>query len=65
MKRTVTVLTDDLDGTPDAETVKFSLNDTHYELELSKDNQEALERALAPFQERARKVGKRSRTKRS
>jgi hypothetical protein len=65
MKRTVTVLTDDLDGTPDAETVTFSLNGTRYELELSTENQQAMRDALAPYVQHARKVGKGSGRKRS
>ena len=50
------VLTDDFDGTDAAETVSFSIDQGHYEIELSSENAAKLREALAPFIERARRV---------
>ncbi|TDE91628.1 Lsr2 family protein [Occultella glacieicola] len=54
--RTVTELTDDLDGGPAQHTVRFSLEDTVYEIDLNKSNRDALLAALAPFAAAARRV---------
>lgn len=56
-KKTITVLIDDIDGTPDAETVAFAFNGTRYEIELAKENRAALKEALAPYIKKARKIG--------
>ena len=53
--KTITHITDDLDGGTDAETVKFGLWGATYEIDLSKDNQQKLEQALEPFLSVARK----------
>ncbi|TNM60024.1 Lsr2 family protein [Streptomyces sp. NP160] len=53
--KTITHITDDLDGTSDAETVKFGLWGATYEIDLSEDNQKKLEAALEPFLNVARK----------
>lgn len=55
--KTVTHVTDDLDGSTDAETVKFGLFGATYEIDLNKDNQQKLESALEPFLNVARKAG--------
>lgn len=56
--QTVTHITDDIDGsTENVETVTFSLFGATYEVDLSKANQEALEEALEPFLNVARKAG--------
>ncbi len=56
--RTITHVTDDLDGSTEAvETVTFGLFGATYEVDLSKDNQKALEDALEPFLNVARKAG--------
>lgn len=56
--RTITHVTDDLDGsTEDVETVTFGLFGATYEVDLSKGNQKALEDALEPFLNVARKAG--------
>jgi hypothetical protein len=44
-----TVITDDLDGSPNAETVRFSLQGRTYEIDLGPKSREKLERALQPF----------------
>ncbi|MUN56044.1 Lsr2 family protein [Kocuria koreensis] len=61
-------LTDDLDGTEAAETVRFSLEGKNYEIDLSADNAAWLRSTLQPFiavarrntQRNAGKSGKRS-----
>lgn len=55
-QRTEIVLTDDLDGTPADETVRFGVDGTHYEIDLSKRNAEQLRAALAPFMQAARRL---------
>jgi hypothetical protein len=49
-KRTVTTLVDDLDGSEiphgEGETVKFSLGNDEYEIDLSKDNSTKLRETL-------------------
>ena len=54
--KTVTHITDDLDGSTDAETVKFGLFGTTYEVDLNEENQKKLESALQPFLDVARKA---------
>lgn len=57
MSKSVSVIiTDDLDGSEDAETVSFGLNGVTYEVDLGKKNRARLERALAPFIEAGRRV---------
>ncbi|PWJ54844.1 Lsr2 protein [Quadrisphaera granulorum] len=53
--KTITHITDDLDGVSDAETVKFGLWGATYEIDLSDENQKKLEAALEPFLAVARK----------
>ncbi len=56
-QRTVTILSDDLDGKEgkDIATVTFAFDGSTYEIDLSKKNRAALERALSPFIVAARK----------
>src|SRR6266487_1267106 len=50
MARSVSVIvTDDLDGSEDAETVSFSFGAVAYEVDLASRNRVKLEKALAPF----------------
>lgn len=42
-------ITDDIDGSPDAEGVTFSLNGVDYAIDLASQNRQSLEAALAPF----------------
>jgi Lsr2 len=56
--QTVTSLVDDLDGSTADRTVSFSLDGASYEIDLSKRNATAFEKALAPFVASARKAGR-------
>lgn len=49
----VTHITDDLDGSPDAQTVRFGYLGRNYEIDLSETNQQKLAKALGPFLEKA------------
>ncbi|QKE85125.1 Lsr2 family protein [Arthrobacter sp. NEB 688] len=57
-RRTVTILSDDLDGkeSGDVQTVCFSYDGTTYEIDLSKKNRAAFQKAMAPYLEAARKT---------
>ena len=59
MAKTV-VTTDDLDGSPNAETVTFSFDGRSFEIDLSKKSRAALEKALKPYIDAARSTGSRS-----
>ena len=57
MSKSVSVIiTDDLDGSQNAETVLFGLDGVTYEVDLGRKNRARLERALAPFIEAGRRV---------
>jgi hypothetical protein len=56
--RTTITLEDDLNGSAADETVRFSLGATDYEIDLSAENASRFRAELAPFAERARKVGR-------
>lgn len=56
MAKTV-VTTDDIDGSPNAETVTFSFEGRNFEIDLSKKSRSALERALKPYIDAGRPVG--------
>jgi Lsr2 len=59
MAQRVTVeLEDDLDGGPAEETVRFGVDGSEYEIDLSKKNATAFRRQLAPFIDHARKAGR-------
>ncbi|WP_188943883.1 histone-like nucleoid-structuring protein Lsr2 [Nakamurella endophytica] len=53
--RTTTTKSDDIDGTPAAETVRFQLDGSSFEIDLSPRNAEALRGALAEFVLHARR----------
>lgn len=55
MARTV-VTTDDIDGSANAETIKFSFDGAAYTIDLSKKNRTAFEKALKPYVAAAQKV---------
>ena len=58
-----TEYTDDLDGSTAAGTVTFGFDGTSYEIDLSKANARAFEKALKPYVDAARRVrGSRART---
>ena len=48
MAKTI-ITTDDLDGSPDAETISFSYAGTDYTIDLAKKNKAAFEKALKPY----------------
>jgi Lsr2 len=52
------VLEDGLDGDPADETVRFTLDSSAYEIDLSKKHAKALHRKLEPFISHARKAGR-------
>ncbi len=56
--RTAVALEDDLDGGPADETLRFGLDGSEYEIDLSKKNAKAFRNQLAPFVEHARKAGR-------
>jgi hypothetical protein len=59
MARKVTVvLEDDLTGGPADQTVRFAVEGTGYEIDLSAKNAAAFGKLLAPYVEHARKAGR-------
>jgi len=57
MAKSVSVIvTDDLDGSENAETVSFSFGGVTYEVDVASKNRVKLETALAPFIEAGRRV---------
>jgi hypothetical protein len=57
MSRSVSVVvTDDIDGSENAESVSFGLDGVAYEVDLGRKNRVRLEKALAPFIEAGRRV---------
>src|SRR6266508_6575330 len=57
-QKTVTYLVDDLEGGDAEETVKFGLDGTEYEIDLSEKNASALRESLARFVAAGRRAGK-------
>jgi hypothetical protein len=55
--RTITTLTDDIDGGNADETVTFSFKGATYEIDLSKKNVDKMVKALNPYTSAARKIG--------
>lgn len=59
-KKTITILTDDLDGEElpaGSRSTRFALDGVEYEIDLGPDNARALAEALAPFVAAGRRVG--------
>jgi hypothetical protein len=56
--RIAVALEDDLDGGPADETLRFGLDGSEYEIDLSKKNAKAFRNQLAPLVEHARKAGR-------
>lgn len=63
MRKTITTLVDDLDGTAAAETVRFALDGRNFEIDLSERNAAALRSAVAPYTSRAGTAGRPRRTR--
>jgi Lsr2 len=60
MAKTVSVvITDDLDGSPEAETVAFSFEGQTYEIDLGQKNLAKLEKSLQPFMNAGRRTAQR------
>jgi hypothetical protein len=60
MAKTVSVVvTDDLDGSPEAETLAFSFDGQSYEIDLGKKNLENLQKSLQPFMDAGRRTAQR------
>jgi hypothetical protein len=60
MAKTVSVVvTDDLDGSPDAETVAFAFNGQSYEIDLGQKNLAKFEKSLQPFMAAGRRTSQR------
>jgi hypothetical protein len=53
-------ITDDIDGSGDAQAVHFSYAGTDYTIDLGKKNRNALEKALKPYLEAGTKLSKRA-----
>jgi hypothetical protein len=59
MAKTVSVVvTDDLDGSPNAATVTFGFDGVTYEIDLAKKNKAKLQRDFAPYVGAARRVSR-------
>jgi hypothetical protein len=54
--RTTVTTTDDLDGSEGARTIRFSWQDTSYEIDLSDENRHQFMRVLEPYITAGRKV---------
>jgi Lsr2 len=50
------VISDDIDGSPNAQTVTFGLDGVTYEIDLTKKNKAKLERDVAPYIEAGRRI---------
>jgi hypothetical protein len=57
-RRTIQVLTDDIDGGEAEETVKFGLDGVQYEIDLSKKNASKMRDVLSQFVAAGRRVGR-------
>ena len=57
-RRTIVTLEDDLGAGRADETVRFGIDGSEYEIDLSKKNASKLRKQLAPFVEHARKAGR-------
>jgi nucleoid-associated protein Lsr2 len=55
-QRVEVILEDDIDGSPADETVRFALNGTSYEIDLSSDHAQTLRGTLGGYIEHARKA---------
>lgn len=55
-KKTLVTITDDIDGSEDAQTVTFGFAGREYEIDLSEKNAAKLEKALKPYLEAGRRI---------
>ncbi|WP_058234192.1 histone-like nucleoid-structuring protein Lsr2 [Devriesea agamarum] len=54
----ITIIRDDLDGSEGARSVSFAIEGVQYEIDLAEDNRNKLREALAPFIEKAARMGR-------
>lgn len=64
MKRTITILEDDLDGSEGSETASFALDGVEYAIDLNEAHAKELREALSRFTKAARKAGGQARASR-
>jgi hypothetical protein len=60
-RTTITQITDDIDGSKDAEEVAFSFMGTDYTIDLAKKNRAAFEKAMKPYIDAGTRVSRRAR----
>ena len=60
-RTTITQITDDIDGSKDAEEVAFSFMGTDYTIDLAKKNRAAFEKAMKPYIDAGTRVSRRTR----
>lgn len=60
MKKTITRLTDDIDGSEAAETIRFAVRGVDYEIDVSAQNADHFWQVLRPYLDHARRNGKAS-----
>lgn len=63
MAKTV-ILVDDIDGSSNAETVRFSYDGVAYSIDLSRKNRAAFDKAIKPWVQAATRQSRGSRTRR-
>lgn len=63
VRKVLTTLVDDLDGSEADETVAFALDGVGYDIDLSHKNADGLRDALAAYVEHARRIGGRKQAK--
>lgn len=59
-KTTITKITDDIDGSQDAQEVRLSYEGVDYVIDLGKKNKSSLEKALKPYLDAGTRVTKRA-----
>ena len=57
-KTVAVVISDDLDGSPDAGTVSFGLDGATYEIDLSEKNRAKLAKTIAPYIQAGRRMSR-------
>jgi Lsr2 len=57
-RQVTTVITDDLDGSPEAVTVKFAYEGIEYEIDLAPGNRQKLAEFLLPHIDKGRRIGR-------
>jgi hypothetical protein len=60
-RTTITQITDDIDGSKDAEEVAFSFMGTDYTIDLAKKNRAAFEKAMKPYIDAGTRLSRRAR----